>query len=273
MNRLLQIEWLKLKHYRPFWILTGMYAVCAILVCSSGMFFLEFVKREGGDFNGIDPTILPIYDFPDVWHNVTWVCFLFKIILAFIVIISIANESNFRTLRQNVIDGLSAKEFLASKLVLLFAVSLAATILLFLIGLVTGLIYSHVQGVEYMFQNLEFLLAYLLGTFTYLTFALLITLILPKAGLVIVGLLMYTLIFEPLLVLFLENYPKLSEFWRIFAQFMPVNAVTDLIHVPFPRYILMEIQDYVSLEETLIAIGWLAFNIGMSYWVLKKKDW
>jgi hypothetical protein len=123
MIRLFEIEWLKLKNYKIFWILFGLYFLGLLVVCSGGMFLLEYIKRTGGDFKGIDPTILPLYDFPDVWQNTIYVATFFKLFLAFIVIISICNDINYRTLRQNIIDGLSKKEFLISKFTLIFSLS------------------------------------------------------------------------------------------------------------------------------------------------------
>ncbi len=272
MIRLLKIEWYKVKHYKAFWILTAMYALGVILVCSGAMFLMEFLKSKGADFNGIDPTILPIYDFPDVWQNISYIASYFKIILAFIIIISISNEATFRTLRQNIIDGLSNKEFLASKLLLILSLSIFTSVLLFLIGLGTGAAYSHVWGIKYIFQSSQFLLAYALEVFTFLTFTLMIVLLIRKTGMVIVGLLMYTLMFEPLLAVFLENFPDIPDGIRAFASFLPIKALNNLIHVPFQRYVFMEIQDYVSLKETLIVFGWLIFNVAMSYLILKKKD-
>ena len=111
MIRLFEIEWLKLKNYTVFWILLIMYFLGLILILSSGMFLMQFLKYKGADFNGIDPTILPLYDFPDVWQNMTYIATFFKIILAFIVIISVTNEISYRTMRQNVIDGLSKWEW------------------------------------------------------------------------------------------------------------------------------------------------------------------
>lgn len=273
MIRLFQVEWLKLKHYRPFWIMTGMYALCVTVVCSSVMFLMSYAKSKGAEFNGIDPTIIPFYDYPDVWQNIAYLASFFKVILAFIVVISIANETTYRTLRQNVIDGLSFADFLKSKLIFIFFLSLVSSILLWLIGVVTASFYSHVQGIEYMFHSTSFLLAYMLGVFTYLTFALMLTLLLPKAGLVIVGLFMYTLVFEPLLATFIQYYPETYEWLRPLPKYFPVMSIYYLIPLPFPRYMLMEIQDYVSLKETLIVIGWLVFNVSMSYLLLKKKDW
>lgn len=273
MIRLLKVEWLKLRHYRPFWIMVGMYALCVALVCSSVMWFFRYVKKQGGEFNGIDPTIIPFYDYPDVWQNLTYLGGFFKVILAFIVIISIANENTFRTLRQNVIDGLSFSDFLKSKLAFIFSLALVSTLLVWIIGLVTASIYSHVQGLEYMFQSTSFLLAYLLGLFTYLTFALMLALLIPKAGLVIVGLFMYTLVFEPMVATFIQYYDGTWEWLRPVPKYFPIMSVYYLIPVPFPRYVLMEIQDHVTLKETLIVVGWLIFNVSMSYLILKKKDW
>ena len=96
--RLLEIEWLKLKNYKVFWILIIMYFLGLILILSSGMFLMQFLKSKGAEFQGIDPTILPLYDFPDVWQNMTYIATFFKIILAFIVIISVTNEISYRTI-------------------------------------------------------------------------------------------------------------------------------------------------------------------------------
>ena len=65
MIRALKLEWLKLKNYKVFWILFGMYILALIVISASGGFFLEWLKERGVKLEGgIDPTIIPIYDFP-----------------------------------------------------------------------------------------------------------------------------------------------------------------------------------------------------------------
>lgn len=272
MIRLLQIEWLKLKYNRAFWILVSMYSVGVIIVCSGGMLLLEFLKSKGADFDGIDPTIIPLYDFPDVWHNIAYIATFFKVLLGFIMVISIANEASYRTMRQNIIDGLSKKEFLQTKLLIIGILSIGAMLLLFLIGLVTGGIYSHVIGWKYVCSDLQFLLAYGFEVFCYLAFALMIALFVRKAGLVIVGLLMYTLIFDPVAAQFLEHFPYLWDEVRFIRHYLPVTSLNNLIHVPFLKYFFQEIQDYISWKELAIVVGWLITNISLSYWILKKRD-
>ena len=273
MIRLLQIEWLKLKYNRAFWILVGMYVMAVTLICSSGMFLLEWLKSQGADFEGVDPTILPIYDFPDVWHNVTYVATFFKIFLAFIIIISISNESTYRTMRQNIIDGLSKREFLISKILLIAVMAVGSMLLLFLIGMGTGAAYSHVWGAKYIFKDMEFLFAYGFEVFVFLTFALMIALFVRKSGLVIVGLMMYTFVFEPILDKNLEYNPWVYlDGIRWIRPYMPVTAINGLIHIPFLKYFFQEIQDYVSFREIAVVLGWLSANVGLGYWILKKRD-
>lgn len=272
MIRLLQIEWLKLRYNRAFWILVGMYAVGVIIVCSGGMLLLEFLKSKGADFDGIDPTIIPLYDFPDVWHNIAYIATFFKVLLGFIMVISIANEASYRTMRQNIIDGLSKSEFLQTKLLIIGILSISAMLLLFLIGLITGGIYSHVIGWKYIFSDLQFLFVYGFEVFCYLTFALMIALFVRKSGLVIVGLLMYTFIFDPVLSLLIERALFIPQEFKFLKDYLPVTALNNLIHVPFLKYFFQEIQDYISWKELSIVVGWLMVNISLSYWILKKRD-
>ena len=273
MMRLLEIEWLKLKHYRPFWVLIGMYVFCITLVGCSGMLFLNYLKNQGVDFEGIDPTIIPIYDYPDVWQNLTWVAALFKVIPAFIVIISVANEATYRTLRQNVIDGLSHWDFLVSKMIFIVALALGSTVLVGLIALIMATAYSHVQGWDYMFQSSGFLPAYFLVVLTYLVLALMLALLIPRAGILIVALFLYTMIFEPIASVILMHHPDVPGWIKSTVPFFPVRSLYNLIPIPFPRYLFMEIHDYVSTKSLAIVLLWLVTYTGLSALILDKKDW
>ncbi len=48
MIRALQLEWLKIRNYRIFWILTIMYLLALIIIASGGMLLLEWLKSEAG---------------------------------------------------------------------------------------------------------------------------------------------------------------------------------------------------------------------------------
>ena len=273
MIRALKLEWLKVKNYRVFWVLTIMYLVALLLIASAGGLFLEWLKRQGADFNGIDPTILPIFDFPDIWQNITYLGSFVKIFVAFIVVISVSNDLSYNTLRQNIIDGLSKKEYIISKMSMIFSMALLSTLFIFLAGIINGAIYSHVWSSAVIFDELEFLAAYFYEIIVYCSLAFLLALIIKKAGFVIVALFLYTIMFEPITVAIFENAPYFRDgIMPEIAQFFPVKSLNNLIKMPFGRYMFMEIEDNISYKAIAITLGWFAFYLSSIVFILNKRD-
>lgn len=273
MIRTLKLEWLKVKNYRVFWILSIMYLVALLIIASAGGLFLEWLKRQGADFDGIDPTIIPIFDFPDIWQNITYLGSFVKIFLAFIIIISVNNDLTYNTLRQNVIDGFSKKEFIGSKMMMIISMALVSTLFLFVAGLINGMIYSHVWGAEFIFNEMEFLLAYFYEIVVYSTLAFLLALIIKKAGFVIVALFLYTIMFEPIAVAIFENAPYFRDgFMPEVVQFFPIKSLNNLITIPYGRYVFMEIEDDISIKAIIISLGWLAIYLSSIVYILNKRD-
>ncbi len=273
MIRAFKLEWLKLRNYKVFWILIGMYLLALIVITSFGMFFLEYLKSQGADFEGIDPTMLPIYDFPDIWQNTTYLASFLKVLLGFIVIISVNNDLSYLTLRQNVIDGISKREFVLSKVSLILFLGLVSSLFLFLAGLLNGSIYSSVQGVEYIFDELEFIAAYFYDIVVFCSLAFLVSLLIKKSGFAIIALFLYTLMFEPIFTVNFEHNPYFEgSFFRELSPYLPVRSMNNLIQVPFQKYIFREIVDYVPLKAVLICTGWLAIYMGAIYYRLTKRD-
>ena len=273
MIRVLKLEWLKVRNYKSFWILLGMYLLALLIIASGGVFFLEWLKSKGADFEGIDPTILPIYDFPDIWQNTTYLASFVKVLLAFIVIISVNNDLTYGTMRQNIIDGISKKEFILSKFMQIIVLALISTLFLFLIGCVNGSIYSHVWGVEYIFDELEFLFAYFYEIVVYCTLAFLLTLVIKKAGFVIVILFLYTLMFEPIATTIMTNAPYFKDGMAPeIAQFFPIRSLNNLISVPYTRYVFMEIEDNVSYSALAITTAWFTFYLSSIFYLLNRRD-
>ena len=241
MIKELKLEWIKVRNYRVFWILFGMYMLAVIIICFGGMFFLEYLKRQGADFNGIDPTFLPIYDFPDIYQNTTYLAKFLRVLIAFIIIVSVGNDLTYNTLRQNIIDGVSKKQYLIGKLSFISMVALFSTAILWASCLVNGSIYSHVWGVDYIFDELEFVGAYFYDLIVYSCLAFLLTLIIKKPGFVIIALFLYTMMFEPIAATILENAPFFRDgVWPYITPFFPVHSLNDLIPSPFPKYIFRE---------------------------------
>ena len=149
----------------------------------------------------------------------------------------------------------------------------ASTLLLLLIGLAVGSIYSSVQGLTYMFDSMGFLLAHFLAVFSFLVFSLFLVLLIPKPGLLIVALFMYSLIFEPAASAIISGAPHGQEWLRPLGQYLPITSMNNLVHFPFPRYAMQEIQDFVKPKEILIALSWILVSCGLGYLTLRRKDW
>lgn len=274
MTRLFLIEWIKLRNYRAFHILTGLYFIVVGLVCSGGAIILNYLssKSNGIHINNIDPKILPIYDFPDIWQNITFIAARLKIFLAFIVIISLTNEITYKTFRQNIIDGLNRVEFMFSKILMIFVLALANTLLVFIAGLINGLIYSHDVSLGAIFSNMQFLGAFLLNVFTFLIFSFLIGLLIKRTGIAIVFLGIYVTFLEPIITLIFTQLKSLPAFFAKAAEFFPAKGIRDLLPNPFPKYILQEIQDYIAFSNVAIVSCQLIVYLSLIYLLLKWRN-
>jgi hypothetical protein len=266
MLRLLKIDLLKNKSYKAFIILVALYFISLGATTASGMEFLKWLQRLGADFDGFDIMRVPLYHFPDIWHNLSYVGTFFKFILSIVVIISITNEFSFKTVRQNIIDGFDRKDFLTSKILTIALLSLSATVFLFLIGLITGLIYTPPEDMRFIFKDTEFILGFGLETFAYLLFALLVGTLVQRSGLAIGLLFLYTLMIEPIATF---NLPDQLE-WLI--PYFPVRAMNEVVKIPFPKYAFMEIRDYISFLSLAVILIYSSLFTYLTYRLLRTRD-
>jgi ABC-2 type transport system permease protein len=265
MIHLAKIEWIKIKSNTTFWVLVGLHIGIILLVILSGKLLLTKLKINGGDIsNLINPSNIPLYQFPDIWHNITYVAAYLKFILALYIIISITGEISYDTLRQNIMNGLSRSDFIISKLSLIILMAFASTVFLFLTGLILGFTNTANPEIHDIIKYAGFIPAYFLLLTVYLIFALLIGLLVKRTGLAISLLFLYTLIIEPIVAF------RIKTGW--IKGLLPVRSINNLIHMPFGKYALREVQDYVSFKEILIVLAYAALFIWLTYLLLKKRD-
>src|SRR5580765_6411318 len=119
MLKLLKIEWMKLRYYRTFWILTSLYLASIV-----GINFIVFKVQQRifdeKQSKGIAEMIIGQrpYSFPTVWQMTSYVSSYLLFLPGLLMIIFITNEFSYKTHRQNVIDGWSRNEFISVKIVL-----------------------------------------------------------------------------------------------------------------------------------------------------------
>lgn len=266
MLHLLQIDLKKLTSYRTFWIVCGLYFITLAFTTASGMEFLKWMARTFEDFgSSLNINRIPLYHFPDVWLNLIYFSGFFKVILAIMTVISITNEFQYRTLRQNVIDGLSRWQFLASKMLTNLLLSFLSVAMIMVISFTTGLIYTPSINWSYVFADMEFLLAYFIEIFAFLSFALMLGILIQRSGLTIILLLLARM----LELIIREN---IDEFVPWLIPYLPLESIANLVPMPLKRYAFQEIRDYLTVESILISLAWTFFFNYFSYLKLKRSD-
>ncbi len=266
MLHLLRIDLKKLVHYRTFWIVCGLYFITLAFFTASGMELLKWLGRTFEEFgSNLNINRIPIYHFPDVWLNLIYIGGIFKIVIGIMTVISITNEFQYRTVRQNIIDGLSHWQFLASKILTNLLLSLLSVTMIMVISLITGLIYTPELSWSNVFADMEFLLAYLIEIFAYLSFALMIGILVRRSGLTIILLLL-----APMIEIIIRE--NINDYVPFLVQFLPLESISNLVPLPFSRYAFQEIRDYLTPSSVAIAGVWTFLFNYFSYLRLKGSD-
>ena len=128
--QLLKIELYKLWHSRISKVLIFGYFLLIFSIA-----ILSTIKIEFGPIN-FYLAEQGIFNFPYIWHFNTFMIALLKVFFAIIIVAMIGNEYSNKTLKQNLIDGLSKAEFLRSKVYAILAFVLTSTLLVFIISLI-----------------------------------------------------------------------------------------------------------------------------------------
>lgn len=255
--RLLSIELRKIIWYWAFW----MSALAYILLMPLLFISLANLNLRVGPGTSLG---INLYLFPQVWHHASYMASWFNLLLYFFVILLVTNEFQFRTLRQNVIDGLSRTEVLMGKLLLLLLFTGVSTVLVAVVGLGCGLAYGNGFEPEKAFEQIHFIPVFFLQCYATLVFALFLSLLVQKQGLTIIVYLFYSLVLENVL-----RFKLLPEGW---GDYLPMKIISELIPNPFPALLGFGAPQSPELGTILWALGYTLFFIGASWGWLHWRD-
>lgn len=256
MKKLLSIELKKVVPYTTFWVMLGIYIVMVFAV----FYFIPSIKLKGplSFFN-----LSSFYTFPDLWHTLTYVASIFTLLLGMLVIILVTNEYTFRTVRQNVIDGLNKADFLTGKLLLILCIALFATIIVFITGIINGSVQTENLQSSMIFAKIDFVLAYFVQTIAYMCFALFVSTLVKKSGLAIGLFLLYSKIVEPLAA------------WKMpdeISNYLPFHTISGLIQIPGLKMFGVLVPDDPLGIHFAFALIYSAVFVGGTYLLLTKRD-
>jgi len=191
----------------------------------------------------------------------------------------IGNEYSNKTLKQNLIDGLSKKEFILSKFYTIVFFSLCATILIGLATFLIGLYYSSYTEASIIFREVEFLLAYFIKLVGFFSLCLFLGMLLKRSAFAL-GFLFILYILEWITFGLISWQTDSLDIAFNIKRFFPLESMWNLINQPIQRIVMTKfpektdiMYDYaVHWYEIAIVLGWTAIFIFLSYRLLKKRD-
>jgi ABC-type transport system involved in multi-copper enzyme maturation permease subunit len=237
------------------------------------MFGVKFHLAEQGIFN-----------FPYIWHFNTYVAAIFKFFLLLVIVSMMSNEYSNKTLKQNLIDGLSKKEFILSKFYTVAVFSGISALFVFVISLILGVIYSDYTEFSIVFSNIEYLLAFFIKLLGFFSFGLFLGILVKRSAFAI-GAMVVWLIVESILKVYLSFRTSDSTFESAskITQFFPLEAMANTIKEPVTRLGAVRsvanqmgeeiTKDFsVQYQDLLIVSVWTVIFIYLSFVLLKKRD-
>ncbi|MFQ3173747.1 MAG: ABC-type transport system involved in multi-copper enzyme maturation permease subunit [Flavobacterium sp.] len=277
MKRLLSIEFQKIWMNKASRVLTLTYFILLSFIA-----LIASIKFNIGVFK-LDVAEMGIFNFPFIWHFNTYMAAWLKFFLAIVIVSMMANEYSYGTLKQNLIDGMSKKEFILSKFLTVLVFALASTVFVFVMSLFLGYSFSSYTEMSIVFSNMEYLLAFFVKLVGFFSFCLFLGILVKRSAFALGFLLVWNI---------LEGIAKGILAFRIFpdnkiadsiTQFFPLESMSNLIVEPFSRLSLIKtigtqigvdgIKDYgVHFSSILIVVAWSALFMLFSYKLLKDRD-
>jgi len=274
MLRLLNIEIHKLKYNRASRILILIYfalltSIALIAAIKFDIGPIKFHLAEQGIFN-----------FPYIWHFNTFMAAIFKFFLLLVIVSMMANEYSNKTLKQNLIDGLSKKEFVLSKFYTVVLLAAISTVFVFIVSIVLGYAYSDFNEFSIVTTDLEYLFAFFIKLVGFFSFGLFLGILVKRSAFAVGAMLVWAMV---------EGFAKGMSYWKLedyvdqIMQFFPLEAMANLIKEPFTRLSAVKTvakqvgedlsKDFsVQPQDVIIVLVWTSIFIYLSYALLKKRD-
>jgi ABC-type transport system involved in multi-copper enzyme maturation permease subunit len=278
MNRLVSIELQKIWKNKASKVLTLTYFILLSFIA-----LIASIKFDIGIFK-FHLAEMGIFNFPFIWHFNTYIAAWLKFFLAIVIVSMMANEYSYGTLKQNLIDGLSKKEFVLSKFLTVVLFALCSTIFVFVMSLILGLCFSSYNEFDVILMDLDYLLAFFVKLTGFFSFCLFLGILVKRSAFALGFLLVWSII-EGILkgVLAFKIFPN-SNTDDYIMQFFPLEAMSNLIVEPFTRLSVIKsigtqmmgvenTKDYgVHYFSVLIVLVWTFLFVYFSYKILKNRD-
>lgn len=277
MNRLISIELQKIWKNKASRVLTLTYFIL--------LSFIALIASIKFDFGVVKIHVaeMGIFNFPFIWHFNTYIAAWLKLFLAIVIVSMMANEYSYGTLKQNLIDGLSKKEFILSKFLTVVLFALCSTVFVFVMSLILGFSFSSYTELDVVFMDMDYLLAFFIKLMGFFSFCLFLGIFVKRSAFAL-GFLLVWSILEGIIkgLLIFQVFPDSNKADYI-TQFLPLEAMSNLIIEPFSRLsVIKAIGTQIGVENTkdydvhylpiFIVLIWTFLFVYFSYRILKNRD-
>ncbi len=218
MFRNLQIEWMKIKNYRVFQVFSILYMVgIVIIILIFYKIYIQLTSRLTGRDN---MDMFNLFSPNSIWKTVCFTTSFLLYLPGMVLINLFVNEVNFKTHRQNIIDGWKRETFIYTKVGLILCICVAVTIM----NIVATFIMCNITHTSFsLADGWDTLALSTIQTFVYMAFALLLANIFRRSGVAMIVFFIYGLLLEWVLLIIL---------WRIFPgsqHFLFLQVADSLI--------------------------------------------
>jgi ABC-2 type transport system permease protein len=222
MFKNLRIEWMKIKNYRVFQVFSILYMLgILIIIYIFYKIYLSLMGRVTGQEEGAD--FFNLFSSDNIWATVCFSTGFLLYLPGMIIINLFINEVNFKTHRQNIIDGWKRETFIYTKFQLILCMCIAIA----LMNTLATFIMCQVTNVTFTLGGLDILAFSFIQSFVYLSLALLLATVFRRSGVAIIVFFAYGLLLESFFMWVL---------WRIAPggaqHFLPLQVADSLISFP-----------------------------------------
>lgn len=260
MMKLLNIELKKLLPYKAFKIL-----LLTFLISLAATILI------GEQLNDVSEMIpgqqVNTLGFPYVWNFYLYAAFLVNIILSLLVIFIVCNEYTYRTIRQNIIDGLTRNELVVSKIILIVLLSLMSTVVVYITGILAGMHYSASWEFSDIFHRNALVFGYFLQILCLHSLAYLFGTIFKRSGIATIAFILFLFPIDLII--------NQAIFNGEIRDYMPVsNMFRKITEWPFIYIINGDVppQASPSIMSVCVATFYIIFFFGAGWFITKKRD-
>lgn len=256
MLHLLKIEWLKVKSYKAFWIFSILYSFAILGINYTGYYVNELTVENLPQSQLLFGSP---YSFPKVWQTVGWMSSWLLYFPGILFIMLLTNEFNFKTHRQNIIDGWTRGQFVSVKFVFAIIFSAIATFFNFLVALLFGFVTT---GSHFSFSGFENVGYIFIQTTAYITFAMFLAVLFRRSGAAIAVFFLFGLIFEWLITALVNFKMDLTPL----GYFLPLQVTDVMLPIPFGKTVIYK----GAPDEYILVIASLAYIAAYYFFAMKK---